>query len=112
PARVGRAHLDASPAAQTPRRTAFQRRENLAFLPGSGFHTFFFDATGDTDATAGMVPALAARGAWGAIFRVDLNEQSNSGKQSKNSKQQSNKGKISIFALGDQFHASFDNLTF
>jgi len=47
-----------------------------------------------------MVPSLAARGAWGAIFRVDLNEQSN------------NRGQISIFALGDQDHNSFDNITF
>ena len=108
----GLADFDASAAAKKAGATPFKRPENLAFLPGSGFNTFFFDATGDTDATAGMVPALAARGAWGAIFRVDLNEQSNSGKESKNSKQQSNKGKISIFALGDQFHASFDNLTF
>jgi len=80
--------------------TPFKRPENLAFLPESGFNTFFFTATGDTDATAGNVKALADRGAWGAIFRVDLNEQSN------------NRGRISIFAIGNQFHAGFDNITF
>ena len=104
--------FDANAAAKKAGATPFKRPENLAFLPGSGFNTFFFDATGDTDATAGNVKALADRGAWGAIFRVDLNEQSNSAKQSKNSKQQNNKGRISIFTLGDQFHASFDNLNF
>ena len=92
--------FDANAAAKTAGATPFKRPENLAFLPGSGFNTFFFTATGDTDATAGNVSTLATRGAWGAIFRVDLNEQSN------------NKGKISIFTLGDQFHAAFDNITF
>jgi Bacterial protein of unknown function (DUF839) len=111
-AKDGMADFDASAAAKKAGATPFKRPENLAFLPGSGFNTFFFDATGDTDATAGNVASLAARGAWGAIFRVDLNEQSNSGKQSKDTKQQDNKGRISIFALGDQKHASFDNLTF
>jgi hypothetical protein len=92
--------FDANLAAKKVWATPFKRPENLAFLPESGFNTFFFDVTGDTDATSGMVPALAARGAWGAIFRVDLNEQSN------------NRGRISIFALGDQDHNSFDNITF
>ena len=99
-AKDGMADFDASAAAKKAGATPFKRPENLAFLPGSGFNTFFFDTTGDTDATAGMVPALAARGAWGAIFRVDLNEQSNT------------RGRISIFALGDQDHNSFDNFTF
>ena len=103
-AKDGTADFDASAAAKKAGATPFKRPENLAFLPGSGFNTFFFTVTGDTDATSGMVPALAARGAWGAIFRVDLNEQSNSSKNSK--------GKISIFALGDQDHNSFDNITF
>jgi len=44
-------------------------------------------------------PTSAARGSWGSIFRVDLNESRN-------------RGKISIFFLGDADHASFDNLTF
>ena len=104
-AKDGMADFDASAAAKKAGATPFKRPENLAFLPGSGFNTLFFTVTGDTDATSGMVPALAARGAWGAIFRVDLNEQSKLGTQS-------NGGKISIFALGDQDHNSFDNITF
>ena len=99
-AKDGMADFDASAAAKKAGATPFKRPENLAFLPESGFNTFFFTATGDTDATAGNVKALADRGAWGAIFRVDLNEESN------------HRGRISIFAIGDQFHASFDNITF
>lgn len=95
----GTASFDANTAAKKAGATPFKRPENAQFLPGSDFKTFFFDATGDTDATAGNVPALAARGAWGSIFRVDLRDDLAS-------------GKISIVVLGDQFHAAFDNLTF
>ena len=91
--------FDANAAAKAALATPFKRPENAAFLPGSGFRTFFFCPTGDTDSTAGSVPALAARGSWGSIFRVDLNNSRNS-------------GTISILVLGDAVHASFDNLTF
>ena len=80
--------------------TPFKRPENAAFQPGSDFRTFFFDPTGDTDANSGGQPELAARGAWGSIFRVDLNGPSGEG------------GQISIAVLGDRDHASFDNLAF
>ena len=91
--------FDANAAAKAALATPFKRPENAQFLPGSGFRTFFFCPTGDTDATAGAVPALAARGSWGSIFRVDLSRNRNS-------------GTISMFVLGDADHASFDNLTF
>jgi len=54
---------------------------------------------GDTSADAGKVESLAKRGAWGSIFRVDLNP----GRAL---------GKISIFVLGDAQHAAFDNISF
>jgi hypothetical protein len=95
----GIASFAANAAAKAAGATPFKRPENAQFLPGSNFLTFFFDPTGDTDATSGNTPALAARGAWGSIFRVDLNQDRNA-------------GKISIFVLGDAAHASFDNLTF
>jgi Bacterial protein of unknown function (DUF839) len=79
--------------------TPFKRPENAQFLPGSNFRTFFFGPTGDTNAFSGQQPALAARGAWGSIFRVDLSDEGDG-------------GKISIFVLGDALHSSFDNLTF
>jgi secreted PhoX family phosphatase len=91
--------FDANAAAKNAGATPFKRPENAQFLPGSGYRTFFFCPTGDTDATSGNVPELAARGVWGSIFRVDLRNNRNS-------------GRISIFVLGDAAHASFDNLTF
>ncbi len=95
----GTADFNANLAAKNAGATPFKRPENGQFLPGSDFRTFFFDATGDTDATAGNVPALAARGSWGSIFRVDLDDNLDA-------------GRISIVVLGDQFHSAFDNLTF
>jgi hypothetical protein len=91
--------FDANAAAKTAGATPFKRPENIAFLPGSGFNTFFFDPTGDTDTLSGEVPALQARGAYGSIFRVDFYGNSN-------------QGEISLFYLGDHTHNSFDNLTF
>ncbi len=91
--------FSANAKAKTAGATPFKRPENAQFLPGSGFLTFFFDPTADTDAGSGNTSALAARGSWGSIFRVDLNADRNT-------------GKISIFVLGDAGHASFDNLTF
>jgi uncharacterized protein DUF839 len=95
----GTASFNANAAAKTAGATPFKRPENLQFLPGSGFNTFFFDATGDTDADAGNVADLADRGAWGSIFRVDFPGGGDT-------------GEISIFVLGDQDHASFDNIAF
>lgn len=95
----GTAPFNANAAAKARGASPFKRPENAQFFPGSSFLTFFFDPTGDTDARAGNTPALAARGAWGSIFRVDLNADRNS-------------GTVSIFVLGDADHSSFDNLTF
>ncbi len=89
------ANAEAKAAGATP----FKRPENAQFLPGSKFRTLFFCPTGDTDANSGSTPALAARGAWGSIFRVDFSHSAND-------------GVISIAVLGDADHASFDNLAF
>src|SRR5439155_24446722 len=83
----GTASFSANAAAKAAGATPFKRPENAQFLPGSNFLTFFFDPTGDTDATSGNTPALAQRGSWGSIFRVDLNSDRNT-------------GTISIFVLG------------
>jgi hypothetical protein len=91
--------FSANALAKTNLATPFKRPENAQFLPGSGYRTFFFCPTGDTDADAGNQPALAARGSWGSIFRVDLRSNRET-------------GRVSIFVLGDAEHASFDNLTF
>ena len=94
----GFASFDANALAKTAGATPFKRPENLVFQPGSGFKTFFFSATGDTDQTSGSRPDLAVRGAWGSLFRVDLLDQDTA--------------TISLFTLGDQTHAAFDNLAF
>jgi Bacterial protein of unknown function (DUF839) len=91
--------FDANAEAKKAGATPFKRPENVAFRPGSNFRTFFIDPTGDTDANAGGTPALAARGSWGSIFRVDLSPSGNS-------------GRLRIVVLGDSDHASFDNLAF
>jgi Alkaline phosphatase PhoX len=93
--------FDANAAAKAAGATPFKRPENMAWLPGSNFGTFFFDPTGDTDAIAGENPFLQKRGSYGAIFRVDLGRKPSDGD-----------GQISLFVLGDHDHNSFDNLSF
>ena len=90
---------DANLAAKNAGATPFKRPENAQFLPGSGFKSFVFDATGDTSANSGNQLALAARGAWGSIFRVDFNADTQD-------------GRLSIIVLGTAEQSSFDNLTF
>ena len=98
--------FNANAAAKAAGATPFKRPENMAWLPGSGFRTFYFSPTGDTDAPTGQVPQLAARGAWGSIFRVDLRDDDD------NQEHRKDGATISIFILGDQEHNSFDNVAF
>jgi Alkaline phosphatase PhoX len=95
----GTANFDANALAKAAGATPLKRPENAQYLPGSGFNTFFFDTTGDTNSDSGNVPALAARGAWGSIFRVDFPGDTEV-------------GLISIFFLGTAEQSSFDNLAF
>jgi len=95
----GTGSFDASATAKAAGATPFKRPENGQFQPGSRFQTFFFDITGDTDNRAGSQTALAARGAWGGLFRVDLDNTRNG-------------GTITLVVLGDADHAAFDNVTF
>jgi len=116
------AAFDANAAAKAAGATPFKRPENMAWLPGSDFRTFYFDPTGDTDSVAGDNPFLQARGAYGAIFRVDLNREEDHDHdhdhghdhdhdRSGHSQSQFD-GQISLFILGDRDHNSFDNLAF
>src|SRR5262249_26391194 len=95
----GTAPFDANALAKARGATPFKRPENAQFQPATHFQTFFVAITGDTSAVAGGDPVLAARGAWGGLFRVDLT----SDRQT---------GHISLVVLGDADHASFDNVTF
>jgi hypothetical protein len=91
------AAFDANAAAEAAGATP---SENMAWLPGENFGAFFFCPTGNTDSVAGENPFLQARGAYGAIFRVDMVRV---GKFD---------GVISLLYLGDHTHNSFDNLAF
>jgi hypothetical protein len=95
----GTASFDANLAAKAAKATPFKRPENLQFQPGKEFKTFLFATTGDTNADSGSVPALAARGAWGAFFQVHMNAAGTG-------------GRIAIKVLGDATHNSFDNVAF
>jgi hypothetical protein len=108
------AGFDANAAAKAAGATPFKRPENMAWLSGSDFRTFFFDPTGDTDSVAGDNPFLQARGAYGAIFRVDIRDgDDRDGDHDRDDRHgASGDGKISLHFLGDHTHNSFDNLTF
>jgi secreted PhoX family phosphatase len=95
----GTAAFDCNLAARAAGATPFKRPENGAFKPDGTFRTFFFTTTGDTDNRSGSVPGLAARGAWGGIFQLDMDHKQD-------------KGQIHLFALGDATHNSFDNISF
>jgi hypothetical protein len=105
------ASFNANAAAKAAGATPFKRPENMAWLPGSDFRTFFFDPTGDTDAIAGDNPFLQARGAYGAIFRVDLRDDDDRHGDD-DDRHGDHDGRISLFFLGDHDHNSFDNLAF
>jgi hypothetical protein len=95
----GTDEFDANALAKAAGATPFKRPENGQFQPGSHFQTFVFTITGDTSNVAGTDPVLAARGAWGGLFRVDLDASRET-------------GHISLVILGDADHAAFDNVTF
>src|SRR5262249_33552675 len=95
----GTTPFDANALAKAAGATPFKRPENGCFQPGTDFRNFFFTITGDTDANAGNNPDLAARGAWGGIFEVQLDPSRES-------------GNISLIVLGDSAHNSFDNIAF
>jgi hypothetical protein len=77
--------------------TPFKRPENGVFRPGSHFGEFYFDETGDTNATS---VENAGAGGWGSIFKLTQDGPS------------ANRGSLSIFLNGDQTHAGFDNIQF
>jgi hypothetical protein len=93
----GTAPFDANAAAKAKDGTPFKRPENGQFRPDSNFREFFFDETGDTNATS---PENANAGGWGSIFKLTQSDPSAS------------TGQITLFYKGDQTHASFDNVAF
>lgn len=92
----GNAPFVATDLAKAANATPFKRPENGQFQPGSKFRTFFFDETGDTNATS---PENAV-GGWGSIMKLTQQDPSASN------------GKLAMFYRGDEAHSGIDNVAF
>jgi hypothetical protein len=93
----GDAPFNANTAAKAAHATPFKRPENGLFRPGSHFGEFYFDETGDTNATS---PENATAGGWGVVQKLEQRSPS------------ANTGKLSLFYYGDQEHTGLDNNAF
>jgi hypothetical protein len=96
----GTAPFDANAAAKAAKGTPLKRPENAKFVPGTDFKSLVVAETGDTSKTAGDEPGAAARAAWGALLRVDM------------PKAGADSATVKAVVVGDQAHASFDNVAF
>jgi hypothetical protein len=92
----GNAPFSANALATAHDGTPFKRPENGQFRPDSKFKEFYFDETGDTNATSAENPI----GGWTSIFKLTEGGPS------------ADTGTLSLFYKGDQAHAGFDNVTF
>jgi hypothetical protein len=92
----GNVSFNANDAAKKAHATPFKRPENGQFRPGAGFKEFYFDETGDTNATSVENPV----GGWTSLFKLTQEDPGSDG------------GTLSLFYKGDQAHAGFDNLMF
>ncbi len=90
------APFDANAAAKAAGATPFKRPENGQFRPGTGFREFYFDETGDTNATS---VANDGYGGWGTIFKLRLSSNGET-------------GTLPPVYNGNQEHSGFDNVTF
>jgi hypothetical protein len=93
----GNTPFDANALATAHDGTPFKRPENGQFRPGEKFREFYFDETGDTNATS---VENATAGGWDSIWKLTQREPS------------ADTGRLSIFYKGDQAHAGFDNVAF
>jgi hypothetical protein len=92
----GNAPFSANALATAHDGTPFKRPENGAFRPGSRFTEFYFDETGDTNATS---PENSI-GGWTGVFKLTQRDPS------------ADTGTLSLFYKGDGARAGFDNVTF
>ncbi len=93
----GTTPFNANAAAKAAKATPFKRPENGQFQPGSGFRTFLFDETGDTDNRSQAIPDL---GGFGGVQRLDQASPS------------ADTGTLRLFYKGDEAHVGLDNVTF
>jgi hypothetical protein len=96
----GTTAFDANALAKAKQGTPLKRPENGKFVPGTDFRSYVVAETGDTSKPAGDEPGAAERGAWGALLRIDM------------PKAGSDTATVKALVVGDQAHASFDNVTF
>jgi len=92
----GHAPFNANTLAHTADGTTFKRPENGRFRPGSGFKDFYFDETGDTNATS---PENVNEGGWCSVFELSGNPGASS-------------ARLSIFYRCTGTTAGFDNAAF
>jgi hypothetical protein len=93
----GTSPFSANAAAKAAHATPFKRPENGLFKPGSSFKEFYFDETGDTNATS---PENDSAGGWTGVFRLVQSSPS------------ADTGALNLFYKGNQAHAGFDNVAF
>jgi hypothetical protein len=93
----GFAIFNANALAKAAQATPFKRPENGQFRPGTQFHEFFFDETGDTSATT---TAGSDFGGFGGVLKLVQSHPS------------AMSGKLSLFFKGDLQHTAFDNVAF
>ena len=92
----GHAPFNANTLAKANDGTPFKRPENGRFRPGTGFRQFFFDETGDTNATS---PENENEGGWCSVFKLTGTPGSSN-------------ARLSIFYRCDGTRAGFDNAAF
>jgi hypothetical protein len=97
----GNTPFNANTLAKAKDGTPFKRPENGLFRPGSDFKQFFFDETGDTNATStengDRLTGAGGAGGWGAIQKLTQSSPS------------ANTGKLSLFFLCNENVAGIDN---
>jgi len=100
----GNAPFQANTLAKAAGGTPFKRPENGQFRPGSDFTQFFFDETGDTNATSpengDPLTGAGGAGGWTSIFELTQSSPSAS------------TGRLSLFYEGNESVAGLDNVTF
>src|SRR6266550_4419018 len=91
---VSNTPFNANDVAKAAHATPFKRPENGAFRPGSKFTEFYFDETGDTNATS---VENDTAGGWGSVMKLTQTGPS------------SDSGKLSMLYKPEGPHSSFDN---
>ena len=96
--------FNANVAAKAARGTPFKRPENGVFRPGTRFREFYFDETGDTNATSpengGGAPGTCVAGGWTSIFKLAQRDPS------------ADHGLLSLLFEGNLSVAGIDNVQF